>query len=318
MANKGLSQLPEIFKGKKIGNPALRAAYNELLKSRDEAFEAIVEKATEANQTVWDYNVKSADRLLSLGGVGERAKLDKDRFGYASVGEFCEFIGFGRGRAYGLMKWRRMLLSDAYSGAVKTLTWSMFAELSKDGITPAMLNEAFESGALSATSTQTELREWAKAHIPEDKRKAEVVTMLDCFTWNNGELVPTGETFTESEFYDSGECGAKLGGYEYIKLPKLTVEQGGKKLSYRRYLAIGATSITLYVGIPQVKREALPAPTHTEAEAIKLFCQLKRANMEDELALSIVSKQYPAVDMSTALDKFSETIKAVGNEITAE
>lgn len=314
MANKGLSQLPEILKGKKIANPALRAAYNELLDSRNTAYEAIVEKASEANQTVWDYNIKSADRLIALGGVGERAKLDKEKYGYASVGEFCEFIGFGRGRAYGLMKWRRMLLSDAYSDAVKTLTWSMYAELSKDGITPAMLNEAFESGAISSASTQTQLRDWAKVHIPEDKRKAEVVTMLDCFTWNNGELVSTGEAFTETEFFTDGETTAKALGGEYVKLPSVTTEQGGKKLKYRRYLLIGMTTIELHVGVPQVKREALPAPTHSEAEAIKLLCQLKRAGMDDGIAQSIAKKQYPGVDIAAAMDKFSETLKAVTTE----
>ena len=290
-------ELTEIKSGVNIKNPALRTIYQNLEKRYAADRAKVEELGNAAGDVVRAYNINLANSLLSL-GTGEHGDLDPKVYGYKTMGEFAAEFGIQRTAAYRLMAWGRMLKSEAYCDACKALSWSMYAELA--GMPPKMLNEAFQRGELSLNKTQKELRAWRDAHTLHSGKPA-VVTMLEVFTLERGTIVPIDvEPMTEDEFYAYGEHFKEVGA-EYIKLPSVTIEVNGKKLKHRRFLLIG-NHPEVYYGRPVVKSE-IPVPTSSEALAVKLYAELAKAGMGEELARTIVGKQYPGVDIDEAITR---------------
>ena len=292
-------ELTEIKSAVKIKNPALRTIYQNLERRYAADRAKVEELGNAAGDVVRDYNVYLADSLLSL-GTGEHGDLDPKVYEYKTMGEFAAACGIQRTAAYRLMAWGRMLRNEAYCDACKKLSWSMFAEIA--GMPPKMVNEAFQTGELSLSKTQKQLREWRDAHTLHSG-KPEVVTLLNVLYLNaHGELIALDrDPMTEEDFYKVGES-FKADGCEYIKLPSITLEVGGKKLKHRRFLIIRADGHSLYYGRPVVKSE-IPVPTSSEALAVKLYAELAKAGMGEELARTIVGKQYPGVDIDEAITR---------------
>lgn len=293
-----------------------KAAYAGMKEAYDKAASAV----STAGNAVEEYS-KTMGVIFARLTTDKNGKLDPDKNeGFKSVGEFAEKCGIKASTAYA---WRNHALArqnEHLPDEIKNLPTSTFAALQSSlKRNEAEVINAFKNHELSATSTQDEVRKWAKEHKPADK--AQVVTEYSLHDYVSGKNVEKdydmrdGEVKTMTAMGTLDELKAHVKTFspaaEVIDIPAVKVIHNltNKEVTAKRFIVIrpadksvyGETDegrVNVYIAVP-IPKDSGKKPIQNgqdlnrKAKWTEAVQKAKALGLSDEAITDLLSDLYP-------------------------
>lgn len=268
-----------------------KAAYAGMKEAYDKAASAV----STAGNAVEEYS-KTMGIIFARLTTDKNGKLDPEKNeGFKSVGEFAEKCGIKASTAYA---WRNHALArqdEHLPDEIKNLPTSTFAALQSSlKRNEAEVINAFKNHELSATSTQDEVRKWAKEH--KDKSGASrVVTQYRAYAFSDG--TPIGDS---PMTMDEVEGTLKAFSDEVVRLPDAVEKtEDGKESKVKRLLTVSYEKgeVALYmlrVHKPEGKKPIQNGKDlNRKAKWAEAVQKAKALGLSDEAVTDLLSDLYP-------------------------
>ena len=182
--------------------------------------------------------------------------------GFTTVPKYAEAVlGMPTSTASALLRYGAMLNDKDYPDDVKALPWSNYDAVKSAG--KEEIIKGFESGEISANSTQRELKEYAAKVNAEKPKKAKVLPRFNVTNLYSGKSY-TG--ITEAEVDDT--LRDVYGDIEIVKLP--SVDGDGAPTLRKLYIAPDSAIIMHFFRYDEKSTKAATAKADNMAKARKM------------------------------------------------